>query len=74
MTNQSLTEIFTAHFKTVGDMLIKINQEFLTELLIMRNAESKAIYDEHIFKMAIKQTHYVLVRRYVIDGVNTLFN
>ena len=72
MINQ--TEILLAHFKVVGDTLIKINQEYLDELLKLRNAETRSKQTEQTLRVSIKQIHYLLVRQYVIDSVNTMFN
>lgn len=72
MLNQ--VEIFTNHFKVVGNTLIKINQEFLETGLKMRNAETKILRDEHMLKLAINQTHYMLVRRYAVENINVMFN
>ena len=72
MINQ--TEIFLAHFKVVGDMLIKINQEYLDELLKLRNAETEPRQTEQTLRVGMKQIHYLLVRQYVIESLHTMFN
>lgn len=72
MTNQA--EILSAHFKIVGDTLIKLNQEYLEELLKLRNAETRSSQTEQTLRVSIKQIHYLLVRQYVVESVNTMFN
>lgn len=70
----SQAEIFTSHFKVVGDQLIRINKQYLDELLKLRNAETSPTINEQTLRVSIKQVHYGLVRQYVLDNINTLFN
>ncbi|MDQ7818654.1 MAG: hypothetical protein RDU14_16635 [Melioribacteraceae bacterium] len=67
-------EILVAHFKVVGDTLIKLNQEYLEELLKLNHAETRSTQTEQTLRVSIKQIHYLLVRQYVVESVNTMFN
>jgi hypothetical protein len=70
----SQSEILNSHFKVVGDQLIRIQQQYLDELLKLRNAETNPTKNEQTLRVSIKQEHYGLVRQYALDNIKTSFN
>jgi hypothetical protein len=72
MINQN--DILVEHFKIVGDTLIRVNQRWLEELLMLRHAQTAQIKYEQAVKVEINQVHYLLLQKYSIDSINTLFN
>lgn len=67
-------ETLTDHFNSVAEKVAKANLEMIQEVILFNKSRCKKEVDEHGNRMKTAEAKIILLRDYILQKINTLFN